>query len=689
METGTLLKHYRILSRLGEGGMGVVYKAKDTRLGRTVALKVLPEHLASSEDHLRRFEREARAASAINHPGIATLYDFDREGNTTFLSMEYVEGKTLREVLEGPSLSMPRLLDCVIQVAEALSAAHQKGIIHRDLKPENVMSADSGFYKILDFGLARMELKDDFGFSSSSPTQWATVSRQITNEGKIVGTFAYMSPEQVQGHSLDARSDIFSFGILMYELVTGALPFQGNNAIAAFHSIVHGEPEPMAAQRDDVPPELERITAKCLAKDPAERYQTAADLALDLRTWYRQSGSGVRIPYSSPAQMAARANESSHFKFLRFAVAGIAAVFVAVALWSIFSGAPGPDATALQSPLLPASPAPFDTAAVDGHQRNRIAVAMFSNVSKDPEADWLRQALPEMLTTDLARSEELEVISTQRMDDLVAAAGRQAGDDLDRATATELARWAGAGVVVSGSIFKAGDGYRIDVQASDTLSGQVLTASRVEGSDIFSMADQLAAELRDGLQVTAPEQQGIEEVTTSSPLAFRHFSAGMKAFQHLQLPQASEAFRASLQEDPTFALSQLRLGLSLYLQGEHEEGLEWIDRAGKQAHRMPERERLLAEGLTLSFHDGDLEAGAETFHALSERYPEDVEALFWQAQTQANLADDPRQALRLMQEAMLRDPESSLCVAGAATYLEDFQMHPEAEMLVQEFLDRH
>ncbi len=188
VETGTLLKHYRILSRLGEGGMGVVYRAKDTRLGRTVALKVLPEHLAASEDHLRRFEREARAASAINHPGIATLYDFDREGDTTFLSMEYVEGKTLREVLEGPSLSMPRLLDCVIQVAEALSAAHQKGIIHRDLKPENVMSADSGFYKILDFGLARMELKDDFGFSSSSPTQWATVSRQITNEGKIVGT---------------------------------------------------------------------------------------------------------------------------------------------------------------------------------------------------------------------------------------------------------------------------------------------------------------------------------------------------------------------------------------------------------------------------------------------------------------------------------------------------------------------
>jgi len=515
------------------------------------------------------------------------------------------------------------------------------------------------------------------------------VSRQITDEGKIVGTFAYMSPEQVQGHALDPRSDIFSFGILMYEMVTGGIPFRGNNAIAAFHSIVHEEPKPMATQRDDVPPELERITAKCLAKDPAERYQTAADLAVDLRALHHQSGSGARSYYSSPVQRVAQRRDGSYGRLVRFALAGVAVVALSVVLWRVLSGAPGPEGTALQPLLPPAAAAPFERVATTGEQRNRIAVAMFSNATNNPEADWLRQALPEMLTTDLARSDELQVISTQRMDDLVAAAGRQAGDNLDRATATELARWAGAGVVVSGSIFQAGDGYRIDVQASDTASGEILTASRVEGSDIFSMADQLATELRSGLQVTAVEKQGIEEVTTSSPLAFRHFSAGMKAFQHLQLPQASQAFRASLREDPTFALSQLRLGLSLYLQGEHEEGLEWVARANEQGHRMPERERLLAEGLMRSFHDGDLEAGAEHFQALSEKYPKDVEALFWQAQARANLADDPKQALQLMQEAMSRDPESSLCVAGLATYLDDFQLHDDAKTLVQEFLERH
>jgi serine/threonine protein kinase/tetratricopeptide (TPR) repeat protein len=687
VEQGTTLKHYRILSRLGEGGMGVVYQAEDTRLGRTVALKILPEHLATSEDHLRRFEREARAASAINHPGIATLYDFDRDGDVTFLSMEYVQGKTLREVLQGPSLPIDQLLDCLIQIAEALSAAHQKGIIHRDLKPENVMSADSGFYKILDFGLARMELKDDMGFSSSNPTQWATVSKQITSEGKIVGTFGYMSPEQVQGHALDPRSDIFSFGTLVYELVTGTIPFGGNNAIAAFHSIVHEQPPPMSSRRDEVPQELEHITARCLAKDPAERYQTSADLAADLRRLHHPSGSGAGSYYSSPAFPRVAHRPARKRLMLWSSLGAVAVAAVGLTFW-LSRTDPGTRSSA-EPPAAPVQPAPFETASAGQAVRSRIAVAAFANVSNDPEADWLRQALPEMLTTDLARSSELEVISTQRMDDLVAAAGRESGENLDRATATELARWAGAGVVVSGSIYRAGDGYRIDVQASDTEGGDVLAASRVEGTDIFRMADQLAAELRNGLQVQAMDKQGIQEVTTSSPTAFRHFTAGMHAFQRLQLPQAVQAFEASLQEDPEFALSQLRLGQSLYLAGRRDEGLEWMARAGARAEHMPERERLLALGLHAGLHEGDAEAAAQPFAALSEKYPEDVEGLFWQAQVQARQANNSMKALQLMQQTMARDPESSLGVAGLAAYLETFQFHEEAELLVREFLERH
>ena len=305
VQVGSTLKHYRIVARLGEGGMGIVYRAEDTRLGRTVALKVFPPDLVLDEERVDRFEREARAASSISHPGIATLYDFDRDGDTAFLTMEYVNGKTLRQLLNQGCLPMQQLFDCLAQVAEALAAAHRKGVIHRDLKPENIMSSDSGYYKILDFGLARMELESDGeSDSGASPTQLATVSRELTSEGKILGTIAYMSPEQVQGHPLDSRSDIFSFGSMLYELVTGRSPFKGNNAIATFHAIVHDEPAPLAELRTDAPAELERIALKCLAKEPRERYQTAADMAVDLRALRRESESGssrsVRLPRPRP-----------------------------------------------------------------------------------------------------------------------------------------------------------------------------------------------------------------------------------------------------------------------------------------------------------------------------------------------------------------------------------------------------
>jgi TolB-like protein len=658
--------------------MGVVYRAEDTRLGRTVALKVLPDDLALSQEHVRRFEREARTASAITHPGIATLYDFDREGDVRFFTMEFVEGKTLRQILSDSPLPHGELLECACQVAEALSAAHQKGIVHRDLKPENVMAADSGFYKILDFGLARMELREEMG--SSSPTQWATVSRQVTGEGKIVGTFAYMSPEQVQGHDLDARSDIFSFGVLLYEMVTGKLPFRGNNAIAVFHAIVHQDPEPMALQRDDVPLELERIAAKCLAKNVKDRYQTAADLAVDLRALRRDSESGARY-YSSPAHAVPARRAPRRGRVVLWSVLAVAlAAVLALTLWVGRQDA---------APARPEGRAPFPAAVDAGATRhNRIALATFSNLSGDPRADWLRQALPEMLTTDLAQSDDLEVISTQRMNDLAAAAGR-GGDDLDQATATELARWAGAGVVVSGSIFKAGDGYRIDVQASDTLTGKVISANRAEGTDLFGMADRLAEDLRQGLQVTAGGERDIEQVTTSSPEAFRHFTAGMESYRSLHLDEARAAFRRSLEADAEFPLAQLRLGLSLYLDGDREEGLEWIERARAQAGRLPERERLLATGIHAGLLGREKGGHGEQLAELAAKFPRDVEALFWKAQVESAREGDPSRAIRTLQEAMERDPESSLAVAGLVAQLRGLQLGAEADAILKDFLARH
>jgi eukaryotic-like serine/threonine-protein kinase len=674
VEPGSTLKHYRIVSLLGKGGMGVVYRAVDTRLGRTVALKVLPGLSLDDDERLHRFEREARTASAINHPGVATLYDFDREGDTAFLTMEFVEGKTLRELLDDGPLPLPQLLDCTARVAEGMAAAHAKGVIHRDLKPENVMAADSGFYKILDFGLARMDLKEEErSEEGGSPTRMETVSRHMTQEGKILGTIAYMSPEQAQAHAMDARSDIFSFGTLLYELAVGVPPFRGNNLVATFHAIVHDDPKPMGSQRHEIPPELERITAKCLAKDPVDRYQTAADLAVDLRALRRESDSGNLGSFVSREHAPLRQG-TRRLPRPAWLLAGAAALALAIA-WSVW-----PERSVQPDAATPVAPA---TAA----DRNRIAVAFFANRSGNPEADWLSEALPEMLTTDLARTPDLEVLSTQRLYDLMAATGETDMASLDRVTTTQLARWAGAGVVVSGSIFQAGESYRIDVQAYDTASGQVLTASRVEGSDVFQMADRLSADLRQGLQLTAADRGGIQEVTTSSESAYREYTEGLKLFEKLRFAEASESFERSLQADGEFALAKLRLGMSTYLGGDAERGASLIREASEGAERLPERERLLTGGLNACLGGENREECKRHFAELRERFPDDVETYFWSAQSARQLGEY-RESLRHLREGFERNPNDLLAVAGLTASLTDLDP-ATAERIRRDFLARN
>ena len=677
MEPGSTLKHYRIVSLLGEGGMGVVYRAVDTRLGRTVALKVLPGLSLDDDERFRRFEREARTASAISHPGVATLYDFDREGDTAFLTMEFVEGKTLRELLQDGPLPLPQLLDCTARVAEGMAAAHSKGVIHRDLKPENVMAADSGFYKILDFGLARMDLKEEErSAEGGSPTRMETVSRHMTQEGKILGTIAYMSPEQAQAHAMDARSDIFSFGTLLYELAVGVPPFRGNNLVATFHAIVHDDPEPMGSLRGEIPPELERIAAKCLAKDPVDRYQMAADLAADLRALRRDSESGALGSYVS-RELAPHRPRTRRLPRPAWLLAGAAALALAIA-WFVW-----PERAVQPGAATPVAPVTLSAAA----DRNRIAVAFFANRSGNPEADWLSEGLPEMLTTDLARTPDLEVLSTQRLYDLMAATGETDMASLDRATTTQLARWAGAGVVVSGSIFQAGDSYRIDVQAYDTASGQVLTASRVEGSDVFQMADRLSADLRQGLQLTAAARGGIQEVTTSSESAYRDYTEGLKLFEGLRFAEANESFERSLQADGEFALAKLRLGMSTYLGGDSERGASLIREASEGAERLPERERLLTGGLNACLSGENPEECKRHFAELRELFPDDVETYFWSAQSARQLGEY-RESLRYLREGFERNPNDLLAVAGLTASLTDLDA-ATAEQILRDFLDRN
>ncbi|MGD8377737.1 MAG: serine/threonine-protein kinase, partial [Acidobacteriota bacterium] len=285
---GKTLSHFRILSQLGEGGMGVVYEAEDTKLGRKVALKVLPPERVGDEERRLRFLREARTAAAISHPHIAAIHEIDETEGVVFIAMELVEGETLRAVLQRGVPPLHKSLRFAAEIAEALAAAHQANIVHRDLKPENVMIRPDGHVKLLDFGLAKLreEAADD-----AASTRMETLSAEMTREGKVLGTAAYMSPEQARGQPVDFRSDLFSFGIVLYEMSTGRSPFQGPSVTDTLSAIVRDQPAPMTRIAPAVPEELARITGKCLEKHPEERYQHTDDLAMDLRKLRRVTDS--------------------------------------------------------------------------------------------------------------------------------------------------------------------------------------------------------------------------------------------------------------------------------------------------------------------------------------------------------------------------------------------------------------
>jgi TolB-like protein len=675
------LKHYELLSRLGEGGMGVVYRARDTRLGRVVALKVLPEELGRDEDRTRRFEREARIASSISHPGIATLYDIDREGETAFLTMELVEGSTVRQLLESSeSLPLRRILDCAVQVAEAMAAAHRGGIVHRDLKPENIMAADSGYFKVLDFGIARIEDPvEDAGRPSSTRTPTRT---WMTQAGAVIGTVAYMSPEQALGEHVDARSDIFSFGSLLYEMVTGRPAFHGVNEIATAQAVTNSEPAPLAGLRSDIPDGLADVITKCLAKRPDDRYASAVDLADDLRTVGESLTTGSRTGrlHATPVRAAGRRRWA-----LVGGVALGALIVVAAILMLNRGGSPIPGHVpveealpAVPPPAAPGSATPALTASSDG--RPRVVVAFFENNSGDPEADWLSRGLPEMLTTDLSRSEGLEVIATQRLYDLLEMSGTDA-DRLDRSTTAELARWAGADLVISGSVFRMGEQYRLDAQAYDTRTGTVVVAHKVEGTELFRMVDELTAGIRGGLKVDAPKAGPLVAATRSEE-AYRKFVRAKDHYDRLRFDEAAAELRQALELDPGFDAAKLRLALSLDLAGDRRAATDLVAGLGERLDGMAGAEGLLARGLHAFWVERDVEGGNARMDELVRQFPQEKEAFVWWGRSLADLGDNPMDATRKLRQAIEIDPSDLTAIAAMAWQLADLGATEDADRII-------